>query len=237
MHNGAREYAVAVPVLVDLSHFGHVSIVEQTADTSLQYDCAMKLHENPVLENDFVRLEPLAEAHHDGLCEAVKDGELWNAWFTFAPKPDAVRAEIELRLALQRAGSMSPWTVVDPSDDRIVGMTTFMNIDAPNRHVEIGSTWLAAGVQGTLINPAMKLLMLARAFDELDCIAVEFRTHWHNRRSRAAIEKLGAKLDGVLRSNQLMAGGQLRDTVVYSIIAAEWPTVQLGLEHRLGIGG
>ena len=194
----------------------------------------MHLHENPVLENDFVRLEPLADSHHDALCDAVRDGELWNAWFTFVPKPEDMRAEIERRLALHEAGSMAPWVIVDPASDRAVGMTTFMAIDAANRHVEIGSTWMAASAQGTLINPGAKLLMLQRAFEEFDCIAVEFRTHWHNRRSRAAIEKLGAKLDGVLRSNQLMAGGQLRDTVVYSIIAAEWPTVKLGLEHRLG---
>ena len=193
----------------------------------------MQLHDNPTLENDHVRLEPLSMDHADELADAVRDGELWNAWFTFVPRPEDVRAEIERRLRLHEQKSMAPWTVVDVATGRAIGMTTFMAIDAPNRHVEIGSTWLAASAQGKPINPSMKLLMLERAFEQFDCIAVEFRTHWHNRRSRAAIEKLGAKLDGVLRSHQIMAGGQLRDTVVYSIIAAEWPTVKLGLERRL----
>ena len=127
---------------------------------------------------------------------------------------------------------MAPFTVVDLQSETPVGMTTFMNIDAPNRRVEIGSTWLSPRVHGGRTNPEMKLMMLTRAFDELDCIAVEFRTHFHNHHSRRAIEKLGAKQDGILRSHTLHRG-VLRDTVVYSIIAAEWPTVRFGLEQRL----
>ena len=193
----------------------------------------MQLHENPLLENAHVRLEPLTMDHADELAAVAAHDAMQNAWFTFIPQPKDVPTEIERRLRLQEQQRMAPWTIVDPASGRAIGMTTFMAIDAPNRHVELGSTWVAPSAQGSRINPAMKLLMLERAFETFDCIAVEFRTHWHNRRSRAAIEKLGAKLDGVLRSNQLMAGGQLRDTCVYSIIAAEWPTVKLGLEHRL----
>lgn len=193
----------------------------------------MSFHENPVLQNEYVRLEPLTHDHAPALQEAVRDGELWNAWYTFIPKPEDVEAEITRRLGLQEQGLMAPWTIVDRASGRIVGQSTFMNINAANRHIEIGSTWLAASVHGTKVNPAAKHLMLSRAFEELDSICVEFRTHWHNRQSRSGIEKLGAKLDGVLRNHQLMAGGQLRDTVVYSILPAEWPTVKLGLENRL----
>ena len=112
-------------------------------------------------------------------------------------------AEIDRRLKLQAEGRMAPWAVVSRSSGRAVGMTTYMNIDAPNRRVEIGSTWIGRDAQGTGVNPAAKLLLLARAFEELNCIAVEFRTHWHNGQSRAAIAKLGAKQDGVLRNHQV----------------------------------
>jgi RimJ/RimL family protein N-acetyltransferase len=112
-------------------------------------------------------------------------------------------------------------------------MTTFMNIDAPNRRVEIGSTWIGSAAQGTGVNPAAKLLLLSRAFDELECIAVEFRTHWHNHQSRAAIARLGAKQDGVLRNHSVWTDGSLRDTVVFSIIDREWPAARTALEQRL----
>jgi RimJ/RimL family protein N-acetyltransferase len=112
-------------------------------------------------------------------------------------------------------------------------MTTFCNIDQPNRHVEIGYTWLAADVQRTAVNTAAKLLLLGHAFEQCDAIAVEFRTHWHNRQSRAAIERLGAKQDGVLRNARLGPDGSLRDTVVYSILPHEWPAVRVGLRSRL----
>ncbi|HIY65441.1 MAG TPA: GNAT family N-acetyltransferase [Candidatus Agrococcus pullicola] len=193
----------------------------------------MSFHDNPVLQNDFVRLEPLTMEHAEGIRDAVRDGELWKAWYTFPPRPEEVEADIERRFSLHTQGTMAPWTIVDRASDRIVGQTTFMNINALNRRVEIGSTWLAASTHGTKVNPAAKLLLLTRAFEELDCIAVEFRTHWHNRQSRAGIEKLGAKLDGVLRNHEIMTGGQMRDTAVYSILPGEWPTVKLGLEHRL----
>lgn len=112
-------------------------------------------------------------------------------------------------------------------------MTTYMNLDAPNRRLEIGSTWLAKSAHGSAVNPGMKLLMLERAFTDLGCIAVEFRTHWHNHQSRASITRLGAKQDGVLRSHKIMDNGTVRDTVVFSILDSEWPAVREGLNHRL----
>ena len=144
-----------------------------------------------------------------------------------------MHAEIERRLALQAAGSMLPFTVIDPATGQAAGMTTFMNVDATNRRVEIGSTWYAKSVQRSGLNTEAKLLLLGHAFDTLDCIAVEFRTHFMNHQSRRAIERLGAKLDGILRSHQIAANGTLRDTCVYSIIAPEWPTVRAHLEWLL----
>ena len=140
--------------------------------------------------------------------------------------------EIDRRLGLQAAGSMLPFTVFD-ADGRIVGMTTYMNIDAANRRVEIGSTWYAKSAQRGPLNTQCKLLLLRHAFETLNCIAVEFRTHFFNHQSRRAIERLGAKQDGILRSHQIAPNGTLRDTVVYSITAAEWPTVQTHLEFQL----
>jgi RimJ/RimL family protein N-acetyltransferase len=172
-------------------------------------------------------------AHHDDLIDAVRDGELWNLWYTFIPTPERMAAEIERRLKLHEAGSMQPFSVMDARSGRAVGMTTYMNIDAPNRRVEIGSTWYRRSVQRTPINTECKRMLLAHAFDSLNCIAVEFRTHWFNHASRAGIERLGAKLDGVLRAHQIAANGSLRDTCVYSITAAEWPAVRAHLDHQL----
>ena len=178
------------------------------------------------------RLAPLSHAHRDGLIEAVKDGELWRLWYTAIPSPETMDKEIDRRLGLQKAGSMLPFTVFDAAG-RIAGMTTYMNIDAANRRVEIGSTWYAKRVQRTALNTECKLLLLGHAFETLDCIAVEFRTHFFNRASRRGIERLGAKMDGILRSHQIGANGTLRDTVVYSIIAGEWPAVKQHLTFSL----
>jgi N-acetyltransferase len=178
------------------------------------------------------RLEPLSHDHYDGLLEAVKDGELWKLWYTFVPTVENMRKEIDRRLGLQTAGSMLPFTVFD-ADGEIAGMTTYMNVDTPNRRVEIGSTWYAKRVQRTALNTQCKLLLLTHAFEKLDCIAVEFRTHFFNRQSRRGIERLGAKLDGILRNHQIAPNGTLRDTVVYSIIASEWPTVKAHLNYQL----
>jgi RimJ/RimL family protein N-acetyltransferase len=177
-------------------------------------------------------LAPLSHGHLDGLVEAARDGELWRLWYTLVPKPEGMHAEIERRLALQARESMLPFTVLD-ADGRIAGMTTYMNVDAAHRRVEIGSTWYAQRVQRTPLNTQCKLLLLGHAFEVLDCIAVEFRTHRLNTQSRRAIERLGAQLDGMLRAHQIGPNGTLRDTAVYSITAAEWPTVKTHLQFQL----
>ena len=180
-----------------------------------------------------VTLEPLAERHCDDLIAAVRDGELWNLWYTSIPPPEKMAAEIDRRLRLQAAGSMLPFAAIDNAAGKAVGMTTYMNVDASNRRVEIGSTWYRNAVQRTNLNTHCKLLLLAHAFETLGTIAVEFRTHFFNRQSRRGIERLGAKLDGILRSHQVAPNGTLRDTCVYSIIAAEWPTVKAHLGWQL----
>jgi RimJ/RimL family protein N-acetyltransferase len=180
-----------------------------------------------------VTLEPLAHRHQADLVEAVKDGELWQLWYTFIPPPERMAAEIDRRLGLQAAGSMLPFAVIDNTAGKAVGMTTYMNIDAANKRVEIGSTWYRKAVQRTPLNTQCKLLLLTHAFEALGCIAVEFRTHFFNQQSRRGIERLGAKLDGILRNHQLATNGTLRDTCVYSIIATEWPTVKASLDWQL----
>lgn len=185
------------------------------------------------LRSESATLELIAAKHHDDLVEATKDGELWDLWYTSAPRPEKVGAEIERRLGLQKTGSMLPFAVIDNASGKAVGMTTYMNIDAPNRRVEIGSTWYRKSVQRTRINTECKLLLLGHAFEALNCIAVEFRTHFFNHQSRRGIERLGAKLDGILRSHSIQPNGTLRDTCVYSIVAAEWPTVKAHLTYQL----
>ncbi|MDQ5893802.1 MAG: N-acetyltransferase [Actinomycetota bacterium] len=187
----------------------------------------------PTLENQLVRLEQLDSTQESDLARVAAEGDLWRTWYTHVPAPKEVEAEIQRRLALQRAGEMAPWGIVDPTTDRVVGMTTYMNIDEENRRLEIGSTWMATTAQGTGINPAAKLLLMTRAFEVLDCIAVEFRTHFHNWQSREAIARLGARQDGILRNHMLWRDGTIRDTVVFSVLDSEWSTVKLGLEERL----
>ena len=194
---------------------------------------------NPVtLRGKYVTLEPLSENHHDGLVDAACDGELWNLWYTAVPRPEEMRSEIQRRLSMQEAGSMLPFTTrlndpVTGEPGKIIGMTTYCDIDAELPRLEIGYTWNAASVQGTGTNPDSKRLLLAHAFETLECVAVVFSTHWMNMQSRAAIARLGAKQDGVLRSTSRMADGSLRDTVYFSIIASEWPQVRSGLDLRL----
>jgi RimJ/RimL family protein N-acetyltransferase len=188
---------------------------------------------NPVsLHGAHARLEPLSHDHRDGLVEAVKDGELWKLWYTSIPRPEDMGKEIDRRLGLQASGAMLPWTVFDAAG-KIAGMTTYMNCDTANHRVEIGSTWYAQRVQRSALNTQCKLLLLSHAFEMLDCIAVEFRTHFFNQQSRRGIERLGAKQDGILRSHQIAPNGTLRDTVVFSIIASEWPTVKAHLTYQL----
>jgi N-acetyltransferase len=188
--------------------------------------------EPAVLSGPHATLRPLAHEHLDGLAAATRDGELWKLWYTAVPTPEGMGAEIDRRLALQAAGSMLPFTVFDATGT-IVGMTTYMHIDPTHRRVEIGSTWTAACAQRTPLNTQCKHLLLGHAFEALGCIAVEFRTHRLNTQSRRAIERLGAQLDGILRCHQVGANGALRDTAVYSITAAEWPTVRAHLDWQL----
>jgi len=180
-----------------------------------------------VLENERVRLEPLRADHVDDL-ERAREG-LEYAWYTSVPV--GVGDEIARRLAERDAGRMNPFAVV--AGGVAVGMTTLCTIDLESPRVEIGYTWLSPAVQRTAVNTSAKLLLLGHAFETCGVIAVQFCTHWHNRQSRAAIERLGAKQDGVLRNHRVGPGGTLRDTVVYSILPHEWPAVRLGLQARL----
>lgn len=186
------------------------------------------------LNGQVAALEPLSQAHHDDLCHATRDGELWKLWYTIVPSPEQMRTEIDRRNTLLAQGSMVPWAVRDRSSGRVVGMTTFMNIEADKPRVEIGSTWYARSMQRTALNTECKLLLLMHAFDTLGCIAVEFRTSFFNFPSRRAIERLGAKPDGILRNHMRMPDGTLRDTCVYSILPNEWPAVRKNLLFKLG---
>ena len=176
-----------------------------------------------------VRVEPLTHTHAADLAESAADGALHKLWYTMVPKPENVAAEISARPAKRESGTMLPFAIIDQASGKAVGMTTYMNIDAANRRIEIGSTWYRKSVQRGPLNTECKLLLLQHAFEDLDCIAVEFRTHFVNTQSRRAIERLGAKLDGILRSHMIMANGTIRDTACYSIIASEWPTVKANL--------
>jgi N-acetyltransferase len=193
--------------------------------------------ESVTLSGRHASLEPLSAVHHGDLLEAVRDGELWNLWYTSIPSPDGMHAEIERRLGLRQAGTMLPFAVRSRASGKIVGMTTYMNIDAKYRRVEVGSTWYAKSAQRTPLNTECKLMLLTHAFETLGCIAVEFRTSVFNHASRRAIERLGAKQDGILRSHQRHADGSLRDTCVYSILAHEWPAVKRHLEFKLQRNG
>lgn len=193
----------------------------------------MAFVERCTLAGRHATLVPLSPVHEAALAEAVRDGELWTLWYTSVPPPEHMRAEIERRLALEQRGTMLPFTVIENASGEPVGMTTYMNIEPEHRRLEIGSTWYRKRVQRTALNTECKLLLLAHAFERLGCIAVELRTHAFNRQSRAGIERLGAKLDGILRQHMIGARGILRDTCVYSILDREWPAVKANLEYQL----
>ncbi len=187
------------------------------------------------LEGAHVRLEPLQSAHAPALRAAVADGELWRLWYTAVPSPDTVDAYVATALAERDAGVSLPFVVRDASGD-VVGSTRYCNVEAAHRRLEIGYTWYSARVQRTGLNTEAKLLLLRHAFETLECIAVEFRTNWFNERSRNAIARLGAKQDGVLRNHRLMPDGSYRDTVLFSIVASEWPAVRRNLLFKLEDG-
>ena len=185
------------------------------------------------LKGAIATLEPLAAEHESALANAASDGELWRLWYTSIAPPDRMRDYVATALDMRdRLGAM-PFVVRENATGEVVGCTRYFNVDAVNRRLEIGHTWYARRVQRTGVNTECKLLLLGHAFETLKCIAVEFRTHWFNHASRAAIARLGAKQDGVLRNHQLMLGGARRDTVVFSIIDGEWPAVKQHLQFKL----
>lgn len=186
------------------------------------------------LEGSGVILEPLTLEHVDGIKEAVKDGELWKLWFTSIPSPETAEAIIKTALDLRANAGWMPFVVREKATNNIIGSTRYCNVDEVNQRVEIGYTWYSQSYQRTAVNTECKYLLLSHAFEKLDAIAVEFRTHWHNHKSRAAIAGLGAKQDGVLRNHQKSTDGLYRDTVVFSIINHEWPVVKKSLLFKLG---
>jgi RimJ/RimL family protein N-acetyltransferase len=185
------------------------------------------------LRGPHVTLEPLSREHLAAIRSAAADGDLWNLWYTSVPPPDRTDAWLTTALDLcEREGDL-PFVVVLNATGEIVGSTRYMHVDGKNRRLEIGSTWYAKRVQRTAVNTECKLLLLTHAFEALRCIAVEFRTHWFNQASRAAIARLGAKQDGILRNHQLLPDGSRRDTVVFSIIDGEWPAAKRHLQYLL----
>jgi len=186
------------------------------------------------LEGALATLTPLAVEHRDALAAAATDGQLWKLWYTSVPSPETTAQYIEAALAQRETAHAMPFVVREVSSGALVGCTRYFNVEPAHRRLEIGFTWYAKRVQRTLLNTECKLLLLGHAFEKLDCIAVEFRTHWMNHQSRRAIARLGAKEDGVLRSHQIAPDGSLRDTVVFSIIASEWPAVRQHLLFKLG---
>src|SRR5215210_7379856 len=194
------------------------------------------LHIAPVsLSTDRLTLRPLSLADVPALGVAASDGELWEKKTTTVPRPEGFEAYVHKALELQAAGLALPFATVVNDGNRVVGSTRYMNIDAANRRVEIGTTWIATSWQRTFVNTHAKFLMLRHAFESLGCNAVELRTHRLNDQSRAAIERLGAKLDGVLRQHMIMPDGHVRDTAVYSIVRDEWPAVKAGLERKMAM--
>ena len=188
------------------------------------------------LEERDVILEPLALSHGPALAQASADGELWRLWYTSVPRPDGMAEAIAARLRAQDAGQSTPFAVVSKATGAAVGMTSYLNVVPLVKRLEIGSTWYAKSVQRTGLNTQCKLLLLTHAFEALECVAVELRTHSFNQQSRRAIERLGAKLDGILR-NHFDPSGNTRDTCVYSIIAGEWPQVKRHLNFLLSRDG
>jgi len=184
------------------------------------------------LTGTLVKLVPVALDHEQGLVEATQDGSLWELWFTSVPNPEQVRDFIGNAMELQTSGSAFAFSIIERGTGRLLGSTRFCNIDSRNRRLEIGYTWYRKSVQRTGVNTECKLLLLQHAFETLQCIAVEFRTHWHNHASRTAIARLGAKQDGILRQHQVMPDGQYRDTVVFSILNSEWPAVKTQLQFQ-----
>ena len=185
------------------------------------------------LSGSNILLEPLSLQHLEGIVSAVKDGELWKLWFTSVPSPEKAEEYVKTALDLRENAGWMPFVVRERSTNKIIGSTRYCNVDEVNQRLEIGYTWYSESYQRTAVNTEAKYFLLTHAFEKLDAIAVELRTHWHNHKSRAAIARLGAKQDGVLRNHQRSADGVYRDTVVFSIINLEWPAVKQSLMYKL----
>jgi N-acetyltransferase len=190
------------------------------------------------LEGRHVLLSPMMRARADAIAaalgEAAADGSMWESKVTTIPRPEGARAYVDVALGELDAGVSMPFVTIDRASGRTVGSTRYMSIEAPHRRLEIGTTWIGKSFQRTAINTEAKYLMLRHAFETLRCIAVDLRTHEKNLQSRVAIERLGAKFDGLLRNHRIMPDGGLRNTATYSIIDSEWPEVKARLEARLG---
>ncbi|WP_222983002.1 GNAT family N-acetyltransferase [Flagellimonas meishanensis] len=186
-----------------------------------------------ILEGNLVKLLPLETSHKEALLTAATDGRLWELWYTSVPSAKTIDSYLQTALAEQKNGHSLPFVVVDKKTNSIVGSTRYMNIEALHKRLEIGHTWYAKSAQRTGINTECKYLLLEYAFETLGAIAVEFRTHFHNHASRNAILRLGAKQDGILRNHRIGQNGNLRDTVVFSILNSEWKTVKQGLEFKM----
>jgi RimJ/RimL family protein N-acetyltransferase len=193
----------------------------------------MRFVEPITLTGIHASIEPLGREHEEALQRAVADGELWRLWYTTVPPPEKMGQYIAFALDMRERLDAMPFVIREKSSGEIVGCTRYFNVDAANRRLEIGHTWYSKRVQRGPINTECKLMLLSYAFEKLQCIAVEFRTHWFNHASRTAIERLGAKQDGVLRNHQVLADGSKRDTVVFSIIDGEWPAVKRHLRYQL----
>ena len=185
------------------------------------------------LEANGIRLEPLSKEHREGLDQAAADGKLWELFFTSVPAPGETETYIQTALDGQKAGHMLPWAVRDLASGQLLGSTRYHDIVAAADRVEIGYTWYAQRCQRTHVNTTCKLLLLSFGFEQLNCKVIGLRTDNFNFRSQRAIEALGAKKDGVIRNHALRRDGTVRDTVMYSILAAEWPDVKRHLQLRL----
>lgn len=185
------------------------------------------------IENDYCKLEPLTHDHHDALVEAVNDGEIWKVHYALVPTPQQMKNEIVNRLQLQKEGMMLPFVIIHKKTNKIVGMTSYCRIDNVNKRLDIGYTWYAKSYQRTALNTECKILLLTHALEKLNCIAVGFRVDYLNQPSRKAVERLGAKFEGVIRNYAVMPNGGLRDMCFYSILPHEWPNIKTHLQALL----
>jgi RimJ/RimL family protein N-acetyltransferase len=188
---------------------------------------------NLILKNEIVSLLPLELTHKKELLEASLEGNLSSLWYTTIPDENTIDSYINKAIKDRNSGLSYPFVIISNGSNNVVGTTRFLNIDAKNKRLEIGNTWYSKPAQRTNINTNCKLLLLTYAFEEFNAIAVEFRTHWHNHKSRTAIARLGAKQDGILRNHSIHESGEYRDTVVFSIINHEWPVVKKSLTYTI----